>query len=204
MKRCLLLGIMLPVVSGQTPPPPDPLDGLVADSPFLQPAGGARKDAPGATGPLELRGIVFERGVYSFSLYDQASHEAVWVRLGEGGHPFVARSFNRERDVLTVDYQGRPVVLTLQPARMASANPAGAPPAPPPLPGAAEAAGRAGQQNAAPSGASNGNSPPAANANPAAAPANPAEAQRLQNLADELRRRRGTGPQSVEPRKNPP
>jgi hypothetical protein len=40
---------------------------------------------------------------------------------------------------------------------------------------------------------------PAPQANPNT---NAAEAQRLQNLADEIRRRRGTGPQLVLPKKN--
>ncbi len=175
----LLLGFVAAALFGQNQPPGDPLDTLVRDSPFLPPAGGIRAASAGESGPLELRGVVFERGAYSFSVYDQTTREAVWVRLGESGHPFVARSFDQEGDALTVEHRGRSVVLVLEPAKTMTGDPGAAPP--PPLPTAAEAA---------PPGA---NQPtPAANPPPAAA-VNPAEAQRLQNVADEVRRRRGAG-----------
>lgn len=209
MRYGLILLTVLPVVAAPaSPPPTDPLDALVADSPFLPTAGAGRKAAAGATGPLELRSVVFDRGAYLFSLYDQGSRQSAWVRLNESGYPFVARSFNRERDTLTVDYQGRSVVLDLLPAKMAIANGPGVPSAPPALPNAAQSV--APQPAAAP--ATNGAAPaannPAPNAPPAASAAitapNAAEAQRLQNLADETRRRRGTGPQPVEPPKKQP
>jgi hypothetical protein len=184
----LLPGLAAQTTPAQTAPARDPLDALVADSPFLPPAGGIRKNAAGPAGPLELRGVVFENGAYSFSLYDDASHESAWVRLGEGGHSFVARSFNRERDTLTVDYQGRSVVLTLPPAKMASTTPAGEPP-PPALPGKGEAP--------KPTGAAPKTS--AGKPAPAAAGSNTAEAQRLEDLANEIRRRRGNGPQPAPP-----
>ncbi len=205
MKSGLVLLVLLPVVAAQTTLPADPLDALVADSPFLPGAGGRGAAAGGATGPLELRGIVFEDGAYVFSIYDQASKEAVWVRLDERGQPFVARSFNRERDSLTVEHHGRTVVLSLQPARMAGAQ-AGAPLPPAPLPGAVESAGPNNQNTPG-----NPAQPPAQGPNAiAGAPTVPpsgstptaTEAQRLQNLADEIRRRRGTGSQLVLPKKN--
>jgi hypothetical protein len=187
VRHVLPVLILLPAVSAQTPTT-DPLDKLVADSPFV-PADGARA-APAAGGPLELRGVVFEDGGYLFSLYDQATRESTWVRLGETGQPFVARSFNRERDTLSVEYQGRMIELVLQPAKMATG---GQPPpgSPPPLPDAG--AGRDQRNNPAPPApaAQNPTAPPATNA------AEAAQAQRLQNIADEIRRRRGNGPQPL-------
>lgn len=203
MKPGLAFLVLLPVAMGQpvippnpaappavTPPAADPLDALVADSPF-QSATGGRSGAAVATGPLELRSIVLVDGAYQFSVFDQGTGEASWIKIDERGHPFVARSFDRERDSLTVEHQGRTLVLALQPARMAS-GPAMAAAPPPPLPGGDNQGNR---RNA-----------PAANAGPGGPPAssatNPAEAQRLQNLADEIRRRRGSGPQMVLPKKN--
>jgi hypothetical protein len=200
MRRALFLLLLGPALA-VPPPAPDPLDVLVSDSPFV-PAGASsgRRDAPTSSGPLELRGIVFQNGGYSFGIYDQGTHEATWVRLGEKGQPFVARSYNRERDTLTVEFQGRTMILSLPAAKMVTANQAPpGPSAPPPLPDA-----RAAKDQRA--GAPPAEARPAGTQNPAAgspaAVTNPTEAQRLQNLADELRRRRGSGPQPVEPPKN--
>jgi hypothetical protein len=188
--RILMLLALIPgLLPAQAPASSDPLEGLLKDSPFLPAAGGARAGA-GDAGPLELRSVVFEDGAYVFSIYDQGSRESSWVKLGEGGHSFVARSFDRERDTLTVEQQGRSLVLTLQPARMSNQQVANA--APSPLPNAAEANGQSpAQQNA--SGTAAGGPPVATpGQNPPAAPPgmNAAEAQRLQNMADEIRRRR--------------
>jgi hypothetical protein len=144
MKSGWLALVLLPVAAAQTPTPgppnpattpADPLDALVADSPFGAPAGGSRPGAPSATGPLELRSIVFVDGAYQFSVFDQGTGKAEWVKIGESGFPFVARSFNRERDSLTVEHQGRTLVLALQPAKTAASG-TNTPPPPSPLPGA--------------------------------------------------------------------
>ena len=199
MKRALLSLILLPVAIAQTTPPGDPLDTLVTDSPFVPASGGARAVA-GATGPLELRGIVFDEGAYRFSVFDQGTGEANWVTLGERVQSFLARSFNQERDLLTVEHQGRTVVLALQPAKMASGA-AAMNQGPVPLPGAGEPGTRRNNGAIQPGGnASNAAGPvPMPPPGPAANP-NPAEAQRLQNLALEIRRRRNTGSQIVLPK----
>jgi hypothetical protein len=197
--------------SAATDTPADPLDALIADPPFGVPAGGRRPGSPGPTGPLELRSIVFADGAYQFSIYDQGTGKADWVKIGETGFPFVARSFNRERDSLTVEHQGRTLVLALQPAKTAAAapnSPSGGPsPLPtannrngplPPSPGGSNNSGPANNGAPANANASAGSTPPAATSNP-----NASEAQRLQNLADEIRRRRGTGPQLVLPKNQP-
>jgi hypothetical protein len=210
MKFVLLAFLFLPAMAARpaarepaapATTPPDPLDALVADSPFGAPAGGGRAATPGAAGPLELRSVVFVDGAYQFSVFDQGTGKADWVKIGERGFPFVVRSFNQEHDSLTVEHQGRTVVLALQPARTAVA--ANTPPSsPPPLPGAAR--NNAGQpQGGQASGSGNAANPNAGPAPPAgSANANASEAQRLQNLADEIRRRRGAGPQLVLPKKN--
>jgi hypothetical protein len=211
MKCVLATLVLLPAMMAQTAqttgkaaaaPRADPLDGLVADSPFLSPAGGMRSAAATSTGPLELRSVVFVDGAYQFSIFDQGTGESDWVRIGEGGYPFVARSFNRERDALTVEHQGRTLVLALQPAKMASGA-AAQPQSQPPLPGPGDATNRKGNPppgqgppHTAANASNNAPTPPGATS--------AAEAQRLQNLADEIRRRRGTGSQMnlPQPRKN--
>lgn len=156
----------------QAIPASDPLDALVQDSPFLPPAG-AGPAAATATGPLEFRGVVFEGGRFLFSVYDQGSRISHWIGFDEGDAPVIARSYDREQDILTVEHQGRTVALKLQVGHVEGQSPGEASPAP--LPGAAEAAQ---PSAAAPSAPDTSRTTPAA------------ESQRLQELADELRRRR--------------
>ena len=101
-RRFLFAAGLLPVVAAvqafaaPAPATPDPLDTLMADSPF-KPAG-STKAVAGQNGPLELRSVVFERGAYLFSLYDQTAKESFWVGVNEPGFPFLVRSFDRASD----------------------------------------------------------------------------------------------------------
>lgn len=192
--RRLVMVVLLPVaLAAQAVAPSDPLEALVRDSPFV-PVAGASRAAAGEGGPLELRSVVFERGEFAFSVYDAASRESQWVKLGQQDLPFVARSYDQAEDVLTVDYQGRTLALKLQPAHIAGQVPANAGASPPPLPSAEDAA-RAGANRPANAASSN---PPAPLAPPAAL--KPDESQRLQQMAEEIRRRRQQQP--VPPPKN--
>jgi hypothetical protein len=173
---------------------PDPLDALVKDSPFAPVAGATRAGASGQTGPIEFRSVVFEDGEYAFSLYDQGSQQSAWLRIGETGLPFIVRSYDQERDIVTVEHQGRSLTLELQPGRMSDQPSPGTPPAPlpgpaqagsgPPLPSAAEASGQGSMSIPAQP------APGGSNAGPNQ------ESQRLQALADEIRRRRQSPLQS--------
>jgi hypothetical protein len=172
-----------PVASAST----DLLESLIKDSPFLPQA--AAGPGAGQTGPLELRGVVMERGSYVFSLFDLNSKESYWLGLNEPGFPVIARSYDRVSDTLTVEQQGRTLTLTLAAARTLPANTGGVqqlPGMPPPLP----------TNQGAPGGNQPG-SAPGGQAQPVAGiPATgitPDEAQRLQRIADEIRRRRAVG-----------
>lgn len=182
---CLLVAAPL---AAQVAVPDDPLEALVRDSPFLPPAGMTRTAAAGEGGPLEFRSVVFERGQFSFSIYDQAARESKWVTFGQQDLPFVVRSYDQEQDILTVDHQGRSLALKLQPAHTAGQLPSGAATTPPPLPSAEEAArrGEAGPAN-----------PPSVP--PASQTLDPAQSRRLEQMADEIRRRRQ---QPVQPSQN--
>jgi hypothetical protein len=215
--RSVLLAGILPVVTAAsiaapapTTPPTvatpgpaapasaDPLENLVKDSPFLPHAAAGGLGA-GQSGPLELRGVVMERGAYVFSLFDLNSKESYWVGLNEPGFPVVARSYDRANDTLTVEQQGRTLTLTLAAARTLPANAAAGmpqPPGVPPLP--TTPGGPAGNQPVPPP---NGQAQPIAGI--PATGITPDEAQRLQRIADEIRRRRAVGKAPIAPT-NPP
>jgi len=169
----IYLGLLLSAGTAGAQLRPGLLESLVKDSPF-QPGQGGALPAEGGTAAFEFRGIVVEAGSYSFSVYDPGRREADWVKLDEPGRPFVARRYDPARDTLTIEHNGRALTLNLKRAAVQPLNQAPPQPAaPPPLPTA----------NAALPAA--GNPPPSTNAT------NAQEAQRLQNIADEIRRRRG-------------
>lgn len=165
-----LLGVLLSGVTASAQLRPGLLESLVQDSPF-RPGQGGVSAAEGGSGPFEFRGVVAERDGYLFSVFDPGRREAGWIRLGEPAGAFVARHYDPAADTLTIEHNGRAQTLTL---RRAPVQPLAAMPtaqaSPPPLPttGAAQ--------------------PPAGGIAPSTT--NAQEAQRLQNIADEIRRRR--------------
>jgi len=112
-------------------------------SPFLPPSsqGGA---APVTNdSQIELRGVMAIGDGYMFSIYDTARKTSSWVKLNDRGHDFVVKNYDAQRDVVTIDYQGRSLNLTLRTAKVVSApaiQPApvasalASPPAPAPQP----------------------------------------------------------------------
>lgn len=170
----LLLGLLLAGAVARAQLRPGLLESLVRDSPFLPAPGGALPAAVDSPAPFEFRGVVAEPGGYFFSVYDPSRREADWVQLDEPGRPFVVRHFDPAKDTLTIEHDGQPLTLTLQRARVQPlAPPPPTPASPPPLPTTPAAAPAA------------GNAPP-----PSANTTNAQEAQRLQQVADEIRRRR--------------
>jgi hypothetical protein len=185
MKGVRILPVLLWGVAACAQLRPGMLESLVRDSPFRPPQGGAAP-AEGSPGQFEFRGVVVEAGGYSFCIYDQGRHAADWVKLDEPGRPFVARRYDPAKDTLTIELSGQALTLALKRAQVQALTPP--PPVaspPPPLP-----------VNGAPA------SGPAAGSVPPPPAANAAEAQRLQNIADEIRRRRGV--RQMPPAENPP
>src|SRR5688572_22301143 len=164
----------------------DPLESLVKDSPFLPAAAGAA--ASGQTGPLELRSVIMDRGEYYFSLYDLNSKESFWVGLNETGFPALVRSYDRNTDTVTVEQQGRTMSLTLATARTMAATAM----APQPQPGGpgAPAIANGGTPSGGPTVQPSNGQP---QFGPVPSSVTPDEAQRLQRIADEIRRRRAVG-----------
>lgn len=165
----------------------DPLEELVRASPFI-PAGGVVR-GEGASGEFELRGVVWDGATLRFSIFDRGTGESVWTRLDEEGLPFRARSFDREKELLTLEYQGRVLALPLVEPRLAETEPAEPPAGSPPLPTNNPGGGIGGPPQ--PGGAPPPANPPGTSAH---------DAQQLQQMADEARRRRGVGPPPTPPR----
>ncbi|HSY53408.1 MAG TPA: hypothetical protein VK785_03125 [Opitutaceae bacterium] len=138
---------------------------LTPGSPFMPPDAAGGANATTANAPLELRGILATPNGYKFNLCDAAGHVNVWLGLNAAGQPFVVRAQDIAHNSVTVEYQGRQLTLSLpQPKITASAAPMQQPPMmgqPPILPQAV------------------GGNTPVVN-----------EQQRLERIAEEIRRRR--------------
>ena len=140
---------------------------ISTESPFL-PKNGQAMAAPTENTPIELRGVMAAPDGLRFAIYEPALQKGSWVKANETGFGFVVRSYDAGKSAVTVDYQGRPQTLTLKEARFdGTVAPA---PMMPGAPGQVRPAG--------PGGA------PAITANPAE------EAKRLEQVANEVRRRR--------------
>lgn len=181
MRPLLLLAVLAVSALAQTPAAPS-LQNLVQNTPFgtavvAGPAGAA-------AGPLEFRGTFVDRGERFFSILDTASRRAEWVGLRESGHAYAVKAYDPETETVTLDYQGRSLSLKLRTARVtAMALPP--PQAAGPQPGVAIATGL--------------------QAGPAVVPAPSAtEAQRLAQVAEEIRRRRALRQQAQGQPATPP
>lgn len=107
--------------------------------------------------------MIVDNGEVLFSVFDFPSRSSRWVGLNEPGLPFTVRSYDRTKNEVKVDYQGRELTLGLKQATVIALAAA---PAPAPV-------------------------PPAGAAQPAATPAPPNnEAVRLAQIAEEIARRR--------------
>jgi hypothetical protein len=164
----LLAFIAVPALAQTTAPS---LQNLVQNSPFGSAAAAGQPAA--AAGPLEFRGTFVDRGERFFSILDTAGRRAEWVGLNDTGHAFQVKSYDPDNETVTLDYQGRSLSLKLRTARITAMTM----PAPQPGPqNQPTAAGGPGQ-----------NFPPV----PSAAPTpSTTEAQRLAQVAEEIRRRR--------------
>ena len=144
------------------------LDALVANSPFGQVRGGPG-GGDAANQPLEFRGILEEGNSCVFSIYDTASHHSSWVGLNVSSDDFVVKEYDAAHQTLSVNQNGRILTLALKSApKVAQANPI-VRPGPMPMP----------------------NQNPGMNNGPMLQPgAGGPDAQRLQQIAQEIERRR--------------
>lgn len=159
---------LLPLMLG-LPLAAEPVDfqPLLGRSPFGQPPA-APVQAPVETPNLEFRGIVVEGGARYYSVFNASTQRGEWVREGDAKATVQVTEFDAENNVLVVVQNGRPLRLTLKESTISTLAVAPTP-----------AAG----------GARQGGPRPTGNNNAAVTPA-PADAQRLEAIAAEVRRRR--------------
>jgi hypothetical protein len=137
---------------------------LVERSPFASPGAKNVEFENAAPSQLEFRGIAADDNGTLFSVYDLAYNRGYWVREGGDGE-IAVKTFNAADNQLVVEQAGRTLTLSLKRASIQ--------------------AGAAAPVAAAPSP---GNAPSGSNNRTAANPA--ADAQRLEAVAAEVRRRR--------------
>jgi len=140
------------------------LNSLLRNSPFGNDSRAA-SDSKGDE-PLEFRGVLTESGVAYFSIFETETSRSAWVRLNEeSSRDYTAKRYDWGNRQLTIEYQGRDLVLSLA----ADSSPA---------------------QVAAPAAAQ----PPARTT---AAKSTVSDAQKLNNIAAEIKRRRTLRQQSI-------
>jgi hypothetical protein len=97
---------------------------LLENPPFA-PANTAASSAQDNT-PYELRSILLANGVYEFSLYDPAKKRSTWATLNEPGRDFVVKSYDPDKQTITVEQRNRTYQLTLKEGKIALLNVAAA------------------------------------------------------------------------------
>jgi len=141
-------------------------------SPFLPPDQPVAAAAATESAPIEFRGVFVTGSRQQFGFFDPSRRQSVWVGLNDGTSDYRVTRFDSDTDTVHVEAGGRPLILTLQKVKIASA------PMPANLPAAPVA-----MMNQVP-GAATALSPVVLNPTPAD------EAKRLEAIAAEVRRRR--------------
>ena len=169
MMRCaprfLLLALLGSMPAVVTSAVEGDLNSLLNNSPFG--SGSRSANDSQSNEPLEFRGVLTESGVAYFSIYETSTSRSAWVRLNEdSSRDYTAKRYDWENRQLTIEYQGRDLVLSL--AADSSPGPIATPVA-----------------AVAPTGTT-------------ASKPTISEAQKLNNIAAEIKRRRVLRQQSIE------
>ena len=141
------------------------LQNLIDRSPFAQAAGQSLTDAATPNSVLEFRGMVSDAEGSSFSVFDTTANKARWLRVGEGDS-FKVKQFDASSNQLEVEQNGKSLKLPLKHVTIMAGPAVVTAPRQPP------------QNSVGIQPQVNTNSDPAADAN------------RLQTVAAEVRRRR--------------
>ncbi|HEY4245443.1 MAG TPA: hypothetical protein VGM64_01240 [Lacunisphaera sp.] len=157
------------------------LSGLVNNSPFgTLRSGGAGGNA--STEPFEFRAILEENNNKFFSIYETATRRSNWVELNDPVNGFSIKSYDAGKQAITVDYQGKAMTLAIKQAPAV----AQVYQAPPP------------QTGPVPVMQTPGN--PSLQAGPTMPTA--IDQQRIQQIQEEIRRRRALRNQAIVPNVN--
>jgi hypothetical protein len=158
------------------------LSGLVNNSPFgTLRSGGAGGNA--STEPFEFRAVLEENNNKFFSIYETATRRSNWVELNDPVNGFSVKSYDAGKQAIAVDYQGKTMTLAIKQAPAV----AQVYQAPPP------------QTGPVPAMQTPGN--PSVQAGPTMPTA--IDQQRIQQIQEEIRRRRALRNQAIVPNVNP-
>jgi hypothetical protein len=92
---------------------PDKINGLLNNSPFGQSRAGATAGS-GTNDPLEFRAVLEDKGGMMFSVYDTAAHRSIWVQLKDSTNGFAVNEYDAARESITVDFHGRSLILPIK------------------------------------------------------------------------------------------
>jgi hypothetical protein len=116
MMRCaprfLLLALLGSLTAVVTSAVEGDLNSLLQNSPFE--SGSRSANDSKSNEPLEFRGVLTESGVAYFSIYETSTSRSAWVQLNEESfRDYTAKRYDWENRQLTIEYQGRDLVLSL-------------------------------------------------------------------------------------------
>jgi hypothetical protein len=155
---------------------PEKMNGLLSNSPFGSARAGASGTTPGGGEPFEFRAVLEEHGSKFFSIYETATRRSNWVELNDPLNGFAVKGYDSVKGSITVEYQGKPMTLAIKRAPAV----AQAMQQPPPQPGP------------------NAVMPPGNNLGAQAGPT-AVDQQRIQQIQEEIRRRRALRSQATVP-----
>jgi hypothetical protein len=95
------------------------LNGLVTNSPFGSAKSGAAMGNNG-NDPFEFRSALEEGNSKFFSIYDTNTHRSVWVELNDPVNGFTVKSYDTAKESITIDYQGKALTLAIKRAPAAT------------------------------------------------------------------------------------
>jgi len=144
---------------------PEKINGLLNNSPFGQSRAGTAA-AAGSGDPLEFRAVLEDKGSMMFSIYDTVARRSTWVPLKDSSNGFAVNDYDAAKESITVDFHGRVMTLPIKRAPMVAVAQGPRPN----MPG-----GPAGAISSLP---------------PGMAPGSPVDQQRMQQIQEEIRRRR--------------
>jgi hypothetical protein len=175
----LCLAVVIRLSGAGATPEKVSLNGLVTNSPFGSPKSGVTTGSNGGE-PFEFRAVLEENNSKFFSIYETATRRSNWVELNDPVNGFAVKSYDAAKESITVDYQGKSITLAIKRAP-AVAQVMQQPPQPMPGP--------------------NGIIPPQGNPAAQAGQAGPTavDQQRIQQIQEEIRRRRALRSQAATP-----
>ena len=180
----LCLVAVLRICGESTPPEKMNLSGLVSNSPFGSSRAGVANGNAGGE-PFEFRAVLEEKGSKFFSIFETATRRSNWVELNDPVNGFSVKGYDVAKETITVDYQGKSMTLAIK--RAPAVAQVMQQPIPQPMPG--------------PNGMVQPVGSPSVQGGPTAPTA--VDQQRIQQIQEEIRRRRALRSQAATPGVNP-